>query len=161
MSLKRRTTKLFGLGCTAALLVGVVSGCANPIDSIKEKVVTEVGEKIVGEMADGADIEMGPTSKVPSDFPAGIPLPSGELGAAVSTKQETTVWILHYTVKDGTKQFEDYRTAITAKGFEEVTWSDFGGMKMGGFENDSYSVNISLLGTDEEGTIMQVMVTEK
>lgn len=161
MRSKLRSMKLFGVGCVAAFLVGVFAGCANPIDSIKEKVVTEVGEKIVGEMADGADIELGPTSTLPSDFPAGIPLPTGELGAAVSTKQDTMAWILHYTVKDGAKQFDDYRGAITGQGFNEVTWSDFGGMKLGGFENDTYSVNISLLGSDEEGTVMQVMVNEK
>lgn len=161
MSPKQRSTKLFGLGCCAALLLSGVSGCANPIDAIKEKVMTEVGEKVVGQMADGADIELGPTSKLPSDFPAGIPLPNGDLGAAVSAKQDTTVRILHYSVKDGAQQFDDYRADITAKGFDEVTWSDFGGMKLGGFENGAYSVNISLLGTDEQDTVMQVMVSEK
>lgn len=155
---RRRILAGAGLAFTAAL---VLTGCANPIESMIESASTSAADSLVSELT-GVEVEGLGTGDIPADFPQSVPLPDATPHSALShTNEGKKIWSLNYKEGANDQVFDDFKAAVVASGFTEDTSSDMlGAMRLAVYTNGELTVNISLLGPPEDEQIMQVLVTE-
>jgi len=156
----RRTSTL-----AAALSVGLavsLSGCfANPLDQLTEGLVeglVEGGVEQLIEQGSGIDIDFGGGAGLPSSWPAGLPVPNGEILLSASSEGTSSIGM------NTTVSFAEAGLAeLLASGFsitQEQSISD--GAKVYILESDSYSVSYAWADASDEGVVfLQYGVTPK
>ena len=151
-----RITRPIAAAAAAALTVGVLAGCANPLEQLAqqgaEKLVEDTIERETGVDID-ADGEGG--AAVPGDFPAELPLPDGAPTAALKVDK---VWSLSYSIDDPAEA-EALAGWYAENGYEELLSSDQGELRGWAYENEVYAISISALVGD--GVQLHYAVTAK
>lgn len=149
--------------CAAIALTtsAALTGCANPVESMIKSSSTSAADSLLSELS-GVEVEGIGSTEIPADFPSSVPLPDATPQTALSnTIEGTRSWILHFEEGVNDNVFDALVAELAAGGFAEESSSNLNGaMRIAVYANSEYMVNASLLGTSEDGQILQVMVTE-
>ncbi len=151
----RRTSIIVALsaGLTLAL-----SGCfANPLEQLTEGLIEGGVEQLI-EQGSGLDIDFGDGASLPSDWPAELPVPQGEILLSGSADGTSTL-AMNTTVALA----ESGLANLLDSGFSVVQEQAVGdGTKVYILENDSYSVSYAWADGSDEGVVfLQYGVTPK
>ncbi len=146
---------------TIALTAGLVvtlSGCfANPLEQLTEGLVEGGVEQLI-EQGSGIDIDFGGGAALPSDWPAGLPVPDGEILLSASSEGTSTIG-MNTTVSFAEAGLAD----LLDSGFTVTQEQAIGeGSKVYILENDTYSVSYAWADGSDEGVVfLQYGVTPK
>ena len=163
--LRTRVTRRHALSAASiAALLGTtlaLTSCANPIQAALDNVTSSAADSFVSELTDGQVQGLG-SAEIPADFPQSVPLPDAEVTVAIRHETEGRVtWMISYEGADKTI-YDSVTAKFASSGFTEESNTDLGGaMRMASFSNNEYSVQISMLGADEDDQILQVSVLQK
>ncbi|MBX9472205.1 hypothetical protein [Microcella sp.] len=155
----RRTSIIVALsaGLTLAL-----SGCfANPLEQLTEGLVegvVEGGVEQLIEQGSGVDINFGDGAALPSDWPAELPVPDGEILISGSAEGTSTI------AMNTTPALAESGVAdLLAQGFTVVQEQSAGdGTKLYILENDAYTLSYAWASGSEDGIVfLQYGVTPK
>ncbi len=111
----------------------VLTGCVNPIEELAKGAIEKIIEDQIGgnfeldpngdgfiiKTEDG-DVHIGAGSRLPSDFPSGVPLPDGQLFGSAAVQGG---WTLTYQGVDQ-RAMDDYLSRLKAAGFAEEATVD-------------------------------------
>ncbi|MEV8267830.1 hypothetical protein [Microbacterium sp. NPDC076911] len=126
----------------------VITGCANPLEQLVQGGIQEGIEQVVEEAAGGDvdfDVDAGGGASVPDSFPSDVPLPPGDLMASFSAAGS---YQLTYSI-DSLDQVSAFADSLIADGYEVVSESDMGEMKIWALQNDKWLVTLGSF--DAEG----------
>lgn len=123
--------------------------------------------KVTIEGENGASATFG-TQKVPKDFPADVPRPEGhKLQSAISSEQDgKQSFQLVYTLEGASPKdaIADYRDQLESRDYtvEESGSIGAAGAALGGFaaSNGEQKIVVTSIGTDKDGGVLSVSVTE-
>lgn len=145
----------------ATLSVGLalsLSGCfANPLEQLTEGLVEGGVEQLI-EQGSGLDIDFGEGAALPSDWPAELPVPDGEILFSGSAEGTSTL------AMNTTAAFAEAGLAdLLDSGFTITQEQSIGeGSKVYILENDSLSVSYAWADGSDEGVVfLQYGVTPK
>jgi hypothetical protein len=152
-----RRTSVFAAALSLGLVVSL-SGCfANPLEQLTEGLVEGGVEQLI-EQGSGVDINFGDGAALPSDWPAELPVPDGEIILSGSSEGTSTL-AMNTTV------------ALAQSGLDDLLDSGFtivqeqavgGGTQLYILENDSYSISYAWADGSDEGVVfLQYGVTPK
>lgn len=151
----RRTAAL-----ATTLSVGLVvslSGCfANPLDGLVEGLVEDGVQQIIEDQT-GLDIDFGGGAALPSDWPASLPVPDGEILISGSAEGTSTI-AMNTTLAHA----ENGLTKLLDAGFTITQEQAIGeGAKVYILENDTLSVSYAWGDSDDGVVFLQYGVTPK
>ncbi len=150
--------------CAAIALTtsAVLTGCANPIESLVESASGSAAESLLSEVT-GSEIDGLGSIEIPADFPKIVPLPDLELGLVISpTSEGPRTWILHFEKGVNEKVYDDLLADLVANGFiEEQNTDVYGEMRITMHSNSEYMVTTGLIGKTGEDQNLQFTVAEK
>lgn len=160
MTAHNKLVRRLAVAGTAVVATLLLAGCANPVEQMLASAGQSAADKIVSEMS-GTEVEGLGSSEIPDDFPSVVPLPDATPNTAMaSTVDGERSWIIHYQEGIDKASFDTLVTQLSANGFTEESNADIGGaMRIAVFNNADYMVNVSLLGSDDQDRILQLMVT--
>lgn len=151
----RRTSIIVALSAGLTLLL---SGCfANPLEQLTEGLVEGGVEQII-EQGSGLDIDFGEGAALPSDWPAELPVPDGEILISGSADGTSTI-AMNTTVSFAEAGLAD----LLDSGFTIAQEQSLGeGSKVYLLENDTLSVSYAWADGSDEGVVfLQYGVTPK
>lgn len=155
-----RVHRCVGAVVAGIFVIGVASGCGNPLRDLQDRVVESGIERLIesGSGVDGVDL-FG--TEVPEGFPNVVPLPDAELIASFHlTENEVTTWSLSYR-PERAASLDDYAAQLENAGFvRKESGSMAGVIDTMTFESDSFSVSVIGVGEGSDSTL-QVMVQER
>lgn len=143
------------LGAVVALTL--LAGCANPVDHLLEQSGVDVdirGDGITVGTGDGG-VQIGGSVQLPADLPAGVPVPRGDLTAALSASR---TWTLTYGGVDRAA-IDALVAELGAAGFEEVQSLDQGGGMQAGYQDAAWTVGVVWGGADDAGGTLVYAIT--
>lgn len=146
----RRTSIIVAL---AAGLTLTLSGCfANPLEQLTEGLVgglVEGGVEQLLEQGSDLDINFGDGAALPSDWPAGLPVPDGEILLSGSSEGTSTI-----AMNTTLALAESGLTALLDAGFTITQEQAIGdGAKVYILESDQYSVSYAWGDGGDEGLV--------
>lgn len=146
---------------TIALTAGLVvtlSGCfANPLDQLTEGLVEGGVEQLI-EQGSGIDIDFGGGAALPSDWPAELPVPDGEILLSASSEGTSNIG-MNTTVAFAERGVADLLDAGFTIVQEQAIGAD---SQLFILENDAYSVSYGWASGSEDGVVfLQYGVTPK
>jgi hypothetical protein len=156
-----RRTSVIAATISVGLAVSL-SGCfANPLDQLTEGLVeglVEGGVEQLIEQGSGVDIDFGDGAALPSDWPAALPVPDGEILLSGSSEGTSTI-AMNTTVAFAESGLAD----LVNSGFTIAQEQSIGdGAKVYILENDSYTVSYAWADSSDEGVVfLQYGVTPK
>lgn len=146
------------LGAVSALvLLGAVSGCANPIESA----VQEAAEGVLEESMSGGngdsevDLGISGSASLPEGWPSEIPVPNGDPVSAIKTDKGFSV-----NFRVDLAESERIVSQFPGSGFTEETVTDMGEMKAYSFAGSAWRVQLGVIldEDDESNTILGYVV---
>ncbi|MGD9606143.1 MAG: hypothetical protein AB7V10_01565 [Leucobacter sp.] len=140
------------LGATALVISIGLTGCANPVEQITEKIIEDqTGTKIDSDGDGGFTIEsedgkvqVGAGVEKPSDFPSDVPYPNGVLNSSV---QVDGGWSLTFEGVDAA-EIDRIVGDLTAAGFEETYVGKQSNAFQGNYSADKWTVTLIWDGSD-------------
>lgn len=134
--------------CVSGLILVGVSGCfQNPLENLVEDAVGGAVENAIEQELGGEDAEVDFSGDVslPSDWPAEIPTPDGEIISAMTLDGTYTIVTNVASVADGEKTLQE----LLDSGFSIVFEQASEGMTFYGLENSSWSVQYQVIDDGE------------
>lgn len=137
-------------GVAAVLLVGLTGCFQNPLESLVEDAVggaveNAVENELEQELGEGAEVDFSGDVALPSDWPAEIPVPDGEIFSAMSLDGTHTIVVnvASAAVADETLQ------ALLASGYNIVFEQSVEGMQAYSLDNGQWSVQYQVMDDGE------------
>lgn len=157
MEHRTKSLKITSILASAVLSMGLLSGCANPLEQLAQGGIENMIKDQIKEQT-GVDIDINITGgELPASWPAVVPPPTGyQLTFAAGASDSG--WTANYEVPNKS-HWENYIKTLEAAGFTLNHTTDLGEKLTGGvLEGHGHGLVVNYLGDDDKG-MLSIVVT--